>query len=131
MNTQSVNHDEFRSNVTNSRSWMRLVYMLIFAVLLHLAGLVMWVLCALQFLFALWTGRDNANLRSLGGSIAVFVHEALDFVSYNSEQKPFPFAAWPQNPHSADDNEVIIVEPQQVDDDHDEGAGGDSSGNNL
>lgn len=117
MNTESVNHEEFRSNVTNSRSWMRLVYMLIFAVLLHLAGLVMWVLCALQFLFALLTGRDNANLRSLGGSISVFVHEALDFVSYNSEKKPFPFAAWPQNPHSDNSNEVIVVEPEPVDND--------------
>lgn len=123
MNTQSVNHEEFRSNVTNSRSWIRLVYMLIFGILLHLAGLVMWVLCALQFLFALLTGRDNANLRSLGGSISVFVHEALDFVSYNSEQKPFPFAPWPQNPHSANGNEVIIVEPEQVDDSQDEDAG--------
>lgn len=105
MNTQT-DQDRLRSNIANSRTWTRLAYMLIFALLLHLAGLVMWVLCTLQFLFSLFTGKDNDNLRSLGASIAVFVHQALDFVSYNTEQKPFPFASWPQDPHSSN---VIIA----------------------
>lgn len=123
MSTQSINQEQFRTNVTNTRNWVRLVYMLIFAVLLHLAGLVMWVLCALQFLSSLLTGKDNDNLRSLGGSIAVFVHQALNFVSYNTEQKPFPFAAWPNSPSTGgNDDSVIIVEPEQADDHRGEGS---------
>lgn len=124
MNAHTVNQEQLRSNLTNSRHWIRLAYMLIFALLLHLAGLVMWVLCALQFLFALITGKDNGNLRSLGNSIGMFIHQALDFVSYNTEQKPFPFAAWPSNPPAAgNDSNEIIIEPEQVDENQGEGSG--------
>lgn len=124
MNSQTINQEQIRSNVGNTRNWIRLAYMLIFALLLHLAGLVMWVLCTLQFLFSLFTGKDNGNLRGLGGSVATFFHQALDFLSYNTEQKPFPFAAWPHNQHSTnhDDND-IVAEAEQVDDNHGEGSG--------
>ncbi|HEX7027049.1 MAG TPA: DUF4389 domain-containing protein [Gammaproteobacteria bacterium] len=120
MNAQTINQEQFRTNVTNSRHWIRLIYMLIFAALLHLAGLVMWVLCALQFIFSLLTGKDNGNLRSLGSSIATFVHQALDYVSYNTESKPFPFAPWPYNSRNSSEDEVVIVEP----DNNNEDAGG-------
>ena len=127
MNTESMNHDKFRE-IMCSGNWARLIFMLIFGMLLHLAGLVMWVLSGLQFLFALLNGKDNENLRNLGGSIAVFVHQALDFVCYNTEQKPFPFSAWPDSPYETrnddtqDGDSVIDVESnseseQQADDD--------------
>lgn len=117
MSTETINQEQFRANVTNARHWIRLIYMLIFAVLLHLAGLVMWVLCALQFIFSLLTGKDNGNLRSLGSSIATFVHQALNYVSYNTENKPFPFAPWPFNSRSSSEDEVIIVEPDNNNED--------------
>lgn len=124
MNTQTLNHEQFRSNIGNPRSWMRLAYMLIYALLLHVAGVVMWVLCTLQFLFSLITGKDNDNLRSLGGSTAVFFHQALDFLSYNTEQKPFPFAPWPENPHSTGNGgDDIAVKVEEVDDNSGEGTG--------
>jgi hypothetical protein len=119
MNTQT-NEGHYCPKIPNPRNWIRLVYMLIFALLLHLAGIVMWVLCSLQFLFAFFTGKDNDNLRSLGASIAAFVHQALDFVSYNTEQKPFPFAAWPGNPRSTDND--VIIEAEEVDGDSGENA---------
>ena len=114
MSTESVHHDKFRE-VMCSGSWLRLIYMLIFGMLLHIAGLVMWVLSGLQFLFALLTGKDNENLRSLGGSIAVFVHQALDFVCYNTEQKPFPFSAWPDSPYEARNNDDVVEEENVID----------------
>lgn len=84
------------SEVKKSHHWSRLIYMLVFALLLNLAGAVMWLLAALQFAFALTSGRDNAQLRAFGASLAAFVQQALLYVSYNSERKPFPFADWPK-----------------------------------
>jgi hypothetical protein len=84
-----------KCNLGNYKNWQRLLYMVLFALLLHLASAVMWVLCALQFLFVLMTGQDNSHLRHLGGSISIFVHQSLQYLSYNSETKPFPFSDWP------------------------------------
>ncbi|WP_075184761.1 DUF4389 domain-containing protein [Teredinibacter haidensis] len=111
MTTQTIDHDQFRHNVKNHSHWLRLIFMLLFAMLLHVAGAIMWIICALQFLFVLGTGRDNSNLRSLGSSLSAFIHQGLNFVSYNTEEKPFPFNSWPA-PETAKEEitEAVIVE---------------------
>lgn len=96
MTTQTIEHQELCRNIKQHQHWMRLIYMLVLGVLLNLAGAVMWVLCALQFLFVVGSGSDNRQLRSMTRSIARFVEQALLYVSYNSDHKPFPFAPWPE-----------------------------------
>ena len=87
--------DNLKSNLTSARHWLRLVFMLLFAVLLQVSIAIMWVLVALQFLFALITGADNDKLRVFGASLSRYIHDSLRFLSYNSEDKPFPFSDWP------------------------------------
>ena len=130
MNTESVHHDKFRE-IMCSGNWSRLIFMLIFGVLLHVAGMVMWVLSGLQFLFSLLTGKDNENLRNLGGSIAVFVHQALDFVCYNTEQKPFPFSAWPDSPYETRDVDDVANDESVIDVESDSESGPADDGNDA
>lgn len=96
MNSPTLEHPEFCRNVKQQQHWMRLIYMLILGVLLNLAGVVMWVLCGLQFLFVLGSGGDNRHLRRMARTITRFMEQGLLYVSYNSEHKPFPFAPWPE-----------------------------------
>lgn len=92
MNQSSVNQDQILNNLSNQSSWVRLLYMLIYGVMLHLAGMAMWILCTVQFLCTLIFGKDNDSLRRLSASLIDFIQRALQFVSYNSDDKPFPFA---------------------------------------
>lgn len=103
MTNQTFAQDQFRHNVKKHQNWSRLLYMLIFGLLLNLAGAVMWLLAALQFIFVLGTGEDNRQLRHFGKALADFIRDALLFVSYNTERKPFPFADWP-HPEATPDN---------------------------
>jgi len=89
--------EQIKSNLVSSKHWLRLAFMLIFAVLLQVAGVVMWVLVSLQFVFSLVTGSDNQPLRKLGHSVSQFVYQTLQFLTYNSEEKPFPFSDWPSD----------------------------------
>lgn len=73
----------------------RLLYMLLFGVILYIAGTVVFALVALQFIFTLMSNDNNDEMRRLGRSIGVFFKQALDFLTYNSEVKPFPFSPWP------------------------------------
>ena len=86
---------QLKSNLTSKRSWTRLIYMIVFAICLQVSSVVMWVLVALQFLFTLITGRDNLNLRRLGDSLSQYIYQALQFLTYASDDKPFPFSEWP------------------------------------
>lgn len=91
MNQASIDQDQILTNLSNQHSWIRLIYMLIYGVMLHVAGLILWLLCGAQFICTLIFGADNQSLRNLTASIIGFVNDALRFVSYNSESRPFPF----------------------------------------
>ncbi len=92
-----MDNEQLKSNITSSKHWFRLVFMLFFAAVLQLASIVMWVLVALQFLFSLVTGEDNNQLRKFGHSLSTYIYDVLKFLCYSSEEKPFPFADWPAN----------------------------------
>jgi len=85
-----------KSNLLSGKHWLRLVFMLLFGGILQLATLLMWVLVTLQFLFSLVTGKDNDQLRRFGGSLSIFIYQSLMFLTYNREDKPFPFSDWPE-----------------------------------
>ncbi len=90
-----MNNDELKSNLLSPSHWLRFLFMVLFAVLLYFAAIVMAVVVLLQFIFALVTGNDNANLRQFGQSLSHYILHTLQFLTYNSEEKPFPFSQWP------------------------------------
>ncbi|WP_255463387.1 DUF4389 domain-containing protein [Microbulbifer sp. YPW1] len=116
-----MSNEELKHNLTSSNQWMRLLYMVLFAVLLEIAGFVMLAVVIAQFLFAIVSGGANDNLRRLGDQIASYIYQTLQFLIYNSEEKPFPFSEWPESEEedlstyeSAEelDGEVIAEEEQ-------------------
>jgi hypothetical protein len=90
-----MDNEKLKSNLTSSKHWLRLVFMLLFAAVLQLASLVMWILVIVQFFFSLITGEDNQHLRRFGHSLSTYIYDVLKFLCYSSEEKPFPFADWP------------------------------------
>ena len=92
-----MSNEELKQNLTSTNQWLRLVYMVLFAVLLEIAGFVMLAVIIAQFLFAIFTGSANDNLRRLGDQISSYIYQTLQFLIYNSEEKPFPFSEWPES----------------------------------
>ncbi|OFE11474.1 hypothetical protein PHACT_13060 [Pseudohongiella acticola] len=87
--------DELVNNLKRTSAWLRVLFMLGFAVALYVVGVVLLVLMLAQILFSLITGDDNSNLRRLGSALTLYVSQILAFLTYNSEEKPFPFAPFP------------------------------------
>ena len=75
--------------------WIRLLFMFLFAVVLCLLSYLVGALVLLQFILVLVTGKDNEKLRHFGNSCSVYIAQTLQFLTYNSENKPFPFDDWP------------------------------------
>lgn len=98
-----MNNEQLTSNLKSSKHWLRLIFMLIFAVVLQITSIVMWVLVIAQFIFSLVSGEDNPNLRKFGHSLSIYIFHTLKFLTYTSEEKPFPFADWPQIAESSPD----------------------------
>ncbi len=84
-----------KENVKRRGTWMRLLYMLMFALIYQVAEIVLAAVVIFQFFFALFAGRPNERLLAFGQGLSTFIYEILRYLTYNSEDKPFPFAPWP------------------------------------
>jgi len=80
---------------TDRHTWERLVYTLLFAIAFNVAEVVLWAITAVQFLFKLFTGVANQQLRGFGQSLGTFMYDVILFLTFRSDEKPFPFAPWP------------------------------------
>lgn len=105
-----MDNEQLKSNLTSSKHWLRLIFMLLFAAVLQLASLVMWILVIVQFFFSLITGEDNQHLRRFGHSLSTYIYDVLKFLCYSSEEKPFPFADWPADTGAAAQDAPVAKE---------------------
>ena len=86
---------QLKQNLVSGKHWSRLAFMVLFAIFIQVASIVMGVVVVLQFVFAVITGQDNLNLRRFGDVLSQFIFQCLQFLTYVSDEKPFPFAEWP------------------------------------
>ncbi len=94
-------HDDgnpVEENLKSRTTWLRLVFMLIFCVVTSLALLVGGFIVALGFLWVLFTGEVNPELRAAGQNLATYIYQIARYLTFNSETKPFPFGgSWPSS----------------------------------
>jgi len=83
-------------NLKSRSTWLRLVFMVIFYFLISVAAMVTTAVVVLGFFWLLFTGDANQQLKRLGQSLASYLSEIIRYLTFNSDQKPFPFdAGWP------------------------------------
>lgn len=83
-------------NLKSRATWTRLLFMLICYVLVSLAGLVGSVVVVLGFLMVLFTGEVNRELREVGQSLATYIYQNIRYLTFNTDDRPFPFGnEWP------------------------------------
>ena len=97
---------EVSENVKSEKQWLRGLYMLLFIIISEMAKVVVVTVAIIQFLFAILTGKGNSNLTQFGNSMAQFVQQVVDFLTYNTEDKPFPFAQWPEAMIADEESEI-------------------------
>ena len=83
-------------HIKSRSTWTRLLFMVIAYVLVSLAGLVGSVVVVLGFLMVLFTGEVNRELRDVGQSLARYIYENVRYLTFNTDERPFPFGGeWP------------------------------------
>lgn len=93
---EDSDNGKLEKNLKSRTTWLRLVFMCIFGVLVSLASLVGSVVVVLGFLWVLFTGEVNRELRQTGQALASYIYQIALYLTFNSEAKPFPFGeGWP------------------------------------
>ena len=85
------------TETTNQSSgWQRVLFVAIFWVVFYVAQMVVAVVAVGQCVFLLLSGEPNAQLQKFGDSLGKYIHDILRYVTFNSDQRPFPFTDFPK-----------------------------------
>ena len=88
-------HDEPVHATYHPSIWRRSLWMLIMALAWHVASTVMFFMAVLQWLLILLNRVPNPRLQSWGRSLGLYQSSISRYLSFNTEEIPFPFSDWP------------------------------------
>ena len=91
-----------KEHLTARPTWIRGLFILLFAVIYRVAGVVLAAVAIIQFGFVLFTGQRNERLLGFGESLGRFYYQIVRYVTFNTEERPFPFSDWPGAAPSAE-----------------------------
>ncbi|MFT5117680.1 MAG: Flp pilus assembly protein TadB [Kiritimatiellia bacterium] len=92
---EAAQQSDWQAKLLSADHWLRFVFMILFMVIAGVASYVVTVLIFIQFIFALVTGNSEVKLQKFGRKLSQYIFQILNFLTYNTEEKPFPFSDWP------------------------------------
>jgi hypothetical protein len=86
-------------NVTSLSAWRRIFFVLVVVALYWVCAMVVGAVVTLQCFWLLFTGETNEKLRGFGQNLAKYIYQAIRYLTFDTEERPFPFDAdWPAGP---------------------------------
>ena len=84
-----------KDNAKNVDVWIRGLFILVFGVIFYFLYGLIWLLVVFQFIMKLITGELNPQLLDFSDSLIKYVSQILHYMTFKSEERPFPFSPWP------------------------------------
>jgi hypothetical protein len=87
--------DEIKEEVKKATG-ERLLYTIFYMVIAKIVSFVIFVVVVAQFLYS-WIGDTlNDKLLSFSASLSEYAKQLIAYISFNSDEKPWPMGEWPQ-----------------------------------
>ena len=109
--------EEMRENLIDEGIWMRGVFMVLFLIAYNIVEFLILLVALFQFVAVLFTGRVNEAVLRLGNNLSFFALETFQYLTFNSNLRPFPFSPWPDEEPGGDlwrDHETAEPELEDV-----------------
>ncbi|MFP8965416.1 DUF4389 domain-containing protein [Pokkaliibacter sp. CJK22405] len=74
--------------------WLRALYLIIFALVLKVAASLVILLAVLFWIVVVIRGEEAMSACEHLKAFSGFVRDCVGYLTFQSEQKPFPFKAW-------------------------------------
>ena len=99
-----------KENVSRRSIWIRLVFMIVMGIAYGVAEIVAFAVVVFQFLSSLFTGQHNERLARFGRNLGRYFQQITLFMTFATDEKPFPFGQWPDEPVMSDDDQKNAVD---------------------
>lgn len=90
-----LNEEDLKKNVKDKDTWLRFIYLVVFGIAFYLSILLTFAASIFQFLAKLFSGAAFGGLAEFGDNLAAYQGQVTRYLTFASEEKPFPFAAFP------------------------------------
>ena len=87
----SVISDEATSNIKDSSTWIDALLVVVYLLVISYSIFLLWIIAFAQFIFKLITKKPNKNLGDLTNVFQKFINQIIDFVTFETEERPYPF----------------------------------------
>lgn len=87
---------QIKQHLLTGSTWIRGLIMLAFILFFYYLGIYVVIFAIIiQFGFVLITGKYNEPLLTFGENLSTYIHQLMRYLTYNTDEKPFPFSNWP------------------------------------
>ncbi len=93
-----------KEHVVKGSTWLRGFFILLYVMIFWIAKVVAAGIILFQFGTLLFTGQINQRLQPFARSLSLYLYQIAQYLMFNTEEKPFPFNAWPQVDDDSADN---------------------------
>lgn len=77
--------------------WLRVLYNIMFYVIYKVVDLIIFAILVIQLVIATFSDKPNEKLQEFGSSLGVYVKQIVAFISFSSDEKPYPLGDWPKS----------------------------------
>ncbi|WP_371368605.1 DUF4389 domain-containing protein [Pseudomonas sp. QL9] len=74
---------------------LRVLWMLLFALVWYVAQMLLGAVVVVQLIYRIIYSAPSAGLLAFGDSLSQYLAQIGRFGTFNSDEKPWPFADWP------------------------------------
>tara|TARA_S200000501_G_scaffold146776_1_gene138561 strand:- start:843 stop:1163 length:321 start_codon:yes stop_codon:yes gene_type:complete len=91
----SIDTVALTENIKEPSIWVNFFLKVFYLIFLNFIIPFLGFVTLLQLLFSLGSKKPNDNLISFSKKISIYVYQIINFITYSSDERPWPFNAFP------------------------------------
>ena len=93
----SIDTAVLTENIKEPSIWVNFFLKIIYLVFLNFIVPFLGFITLLQLLFSIGSKKPNENLVSFSKKISSYIYQIINFITYSSDQRPWPFNSFPES----------------------------------
>lgn len=86
-----------KEKILVKEKWIRGLLILLFMAIKYMVSFLIYIIALFQFVTDLLFGHLNSKLLDFSKKLNIYMLQISNFLTFNSDTKPFPFTDWPES----------------------------------
>ena len=93
----SIDTAVLTENIKEPSIWVNFFLKVVYLIFLNFIVPFLGFITLLQLLFSIGTKKPNGNLISFSKKVSSYIYQIINFITYSSDKRPWPFNSFPES----------------------------------